>query len=404
MADQVNQNYNFREAITDPVFFIGRNDLIGQVQQFPSKVWIILGGRRIGKTSTLNAIQWKLLSSEPEKSRAFPVLINLQVERPESLNNLLYILIARLRESLECWNQSNGNSLRESYLSYLRQIASVEAIFNFFESINIQPENERSKGERYLSHDDFRLAFLKTLEELRNSDFWSICFLLDGADYIAHQKSWANDAWSYLRGLKDTETAIKPFLGLVLSGYRELKEYQQEVGSELLNIAETQWLYPLTELEVSELIYCRMEGIELVLTEQDICFIKEWAGNHPYLIQRILDVICNSYDEKTEISGNKIVDEEHLIETLLYHHAHDFSAWWNEGSITGGFGDNERLVYRALIELRKGTTANLAQKTQLSRMKVKVALDVLLGTGVISKINREYAIGSRLFEEWVTGV
>jgi hypothetical protein len=70
--------------------------------------------------------------------------------------------------------------------------------------------------------------------------------------------------------LKDTDTAIKPFLGLLLSGYRDLKEYQQRVGSPLLNIAKIEWLTPLSEEEIQKLIGDRTEQEQISLSEERI--------------------------------------------------------------------------------------------------------------------------------------
>ena len=133
--------------------------------------------------------------------------------------------------------------------------------------------------ERRLNNDSFRLAFLNTTEELRKLNFQGVCFLIDGAEFIVRQ-NWATDAWAYLRGLKDTDTAIKPLLGLVLSGYRDLKEYQQRVGSPLLNIAEIQWLAPLSDEDTKKLIGDRAEQEKISLTEEKITSIIEWSGCH----------------------------------------------------------------------------------------------------------------------------
>ncbi len=47
---------NFRLAISKPDYFFGRQELLANVMRSPFQVRIILGGRRLGKTSTLNAI------------------------------------------------------------------------------------------------------------------------------------------------------------------------------------------------------------------------------------------------------------------------------------------------------------------------------------------------------------
>lgn len=68
---------NYKTPITDPSYFVGRKTLLQTMERDPFNVWILLGGRRIGKTSTLNALRWSFLSLGP----AFPVFIDLQKQR-----------------------------------------------------------------------------------------------------------------------------------------------------------------------------------------------------------------------------------------------------------------------------------------------------------------------------------
>ena len=127
MADNLRERPfdNFKVAITDPVYFVGRDNLLEILRKSPFQVRVLLGGRRLGKTSTLRAIEWSMLDPNPYSNRpyrAFPVFISLQVEQPENLGHLRYILIARLREALERWKQVPGGTLREMY----RQFPSVK--------------------------------------------------------------------------------------------------------------------------------------------------------------------------------------------------------------------------------------------------------------------------------------
>jgi len=433
---------NFRVAITDPCDFFGRNDLLERVQRSPFQVHILLGGRRIGKTSILRAVEWsllnggqaahpvkhykqqgtarsleetrsgwvkqlfpsfsKLLSSQSklespvrEGRRAFPVFINLQVEQPKDLDCLRYLFIARLREAMARWRQVPGVALREMYRQFLTQIVGGEVTLSFLTALNVKLNVTNPDHEQRLTHNDFRKALLKTINELQDWHFEGVCFLLDGAEFIVNQ-AWANDAWSYLRGLKDTDIALKPFVGFFLSGYRSLKEYQQAVGSPLLNIAQVDWLTALTDAETRELIAQRSENEKLQLTEAQIKLVLEWAGCHPYLTQQLLNIFFE------DIRQGKSRSLESLTHELLRQLDHDFSAWWNDAQRPYSFGDAERAVYQALIEHRQGTAESLAQQARLSYGEVADSLDVLTGTGVILKTDDEqYAIGARIFEEWV---
>ncbi|MBW4561006.1 MAG: ATP-binding protein [Mojavia pulchra JT2-VF2] len=372
---------NYRVAITDPSHFFGRSELINTMLKSPFQVRILLGGRRLGKTSALRAVEWNLLNPKTNYSRhAFPVLINLQLEQPKDLDNLRYLLIARLREAIERWREVPLAEIRQMYRDFLSQIKGGEVTLSFLKQLDIKLNINNPDSERRLNNDSFRLAFLKTTEELRKLNFQGVCFLIDGAEFIVRQ-NWATDAWSYLRGLKDTDTAIKPCLGLLLSGYRDLKEYQQRVGSPLLNIAEIEWLAPLTEEETKQLISDRAEQEKISLSEDKITSVIEWSGCHPYLIQQALNLIFDSNHQQDSRAN--------LIDKLLQQHDKDFSAWWNAEHLSGSFGEDERKIYSALIEKRKATAKDLAQYTSFSRAKVIDALEVIAGTGIICQLDND---------------
>ena len=396
MESKLGERPNFKLAIDDPAYFIGRKSVLKEVCHSPREVRVLLGGRRIGKTSLLQAVQWSLLNPNTDKSsRAFPVLINLQVEQPKGLDNLRYLLVARLREALEKWQKIPGASLREMYRSYLRQVVDGEIGVKFLELIDVKIKVDNPDRERRLIHDDFRRATLQTIDDLKKKQFTGICFLFDRAEYMARQKDWATDAWSYFRGLKDTEPALKPFLGFILSGYRELKEYQQEVGSPLLNIADISWLGSLTGEEIKDMITCRQENEGIQLPEKGASIVMDWTGGHPYLAQQMLDLVFDKYGAEEKIHLDSLKSE------LLQSHEHDFSSWWNLDHEAGGLGENEQKIYQLLIQKRKGSITNLAKIVNLSPMKTRQSLDVLFGAGIVRKVSGTYEIGSSLFEDWV---
>ena len=370
---------NFRVAITDPAFFLGCSNILRLLRRTPFQVHVLLGGRRLGKTSTLRAIEWSLLDTNPtsgEPLRAFPVFISMQVEQPEGLDHLRYLLITRLRETMERWRQVPSGSLREKYLQFLKQVVSFEVSFNFLAQLNVKAGVHNPAVEQKLNHDDFRRALLKTIDELEDWQFEGVCFLIDETDFIVRQ-DWANDAWSYFRGLKDTDTALKPFFGFALAGYRDLKDYKQKVGSPLFDIAELEWLTLLTEVETQELVQRRAISEEISMPPNEFADIMSWAGCHPYLTQQMLNVIFDFYLARKPISFKSIVQH------LLHRHHHDFSAWWNADNKVDGFGNDERVVYRELMKHRTGTKESLAPSAYMSIGATEDALSILAGTGVI---------------------
>jgi hypothetical protein len=376
---------NYRLAISQPEHFFGHENFIQDVCRFPFQVRILLGSRRIGKTSVLNAIRWNLLSAkEDEPNRAFPVLFDLQQEQPENLDHLRYLLIARLEEAV---NGSQQNQDR-----FMRQLSGGS--INLF-GITLNVTNPTK--ERRLIHEDFRQDFLKIVKKLQEKRWLGVCFLLDGSDFIVN-KSWANDAWSYLRSLKETtNTAIEPFLGLLLSGYRDLRDYQQKVGSPLLGISELTWLSSLDEVEIKKLIAYRCNEEKISLSEAIAKGIIHWAGCHPYLTQQLLNTIFDNHRLEKPRTSKELI--HHLIR---HQHEADFSKFWDSTKASYGFGSAEQSVYLALIKQRQGTAETLAQHAQLSIGNTEDALKVMTGTGVIRQLDFEtYAIGAKLFEQWV---
>lgn len=392
---------NFRLAIAEPYHFFGRSDLLLAVMRSPFQVRILLGGRRLGKTSTLNAIRWNLLdSSHGESYCAFPVLLDLQKEQPQSLDNFRYLLIASFKEAITQYKR--GAELNRRQYNFLSKITEVEfgieeiKIFGFQIKLGTKLGVTNNNQKYCLSHDQFRERLLKLIRQVQRLNFGGVCFLLDSSEFIVRQ-DWANDTWSYLRGLKDTDVALKPFMGFLLSGYRDLKEYQQRVGSPLLNIAEIQWLCSLTEAETCSLIARRCDDEQISLTKLEVNEVIEWAGCHPYLTQQMLNAIFDNHRSNQPRSSKSLI--RYLIRQ---EHDKDFSAFWDGKKRSYGFGEKEQQIYLALMAKRKGTAETLAGQVQLALGEVEDALEVLTGTGVIHQLDDEcYTIGAKLFEQWV---
>lgn len=383
---------NYRTAITDPAEFFGREGWLGSMRRAPvRRVQILLGGRRFGKTSALRALEWSLLDRTTRPNdRPFPVFVDLASEQPKDFPNFLYILIDELRCAIERWRQSPWQGLRRSYNGFLRQIAGAEVTLAFLKLTISNPIHDRS-----LAQNDFKDALLATINELLGEGFSGVCFLLDEAEFIVRQ-AWANDAWSYLRSLKDNNPRIQPLLGFWVSGYRGVREYQQKLGSPLYNIADVDWLPPLspTEMEMLSRYRAKKEGHHLC--ESEIQLVMEWAGGHPFLAQQMLNTMLDN-----KRSGST-ADEARLISSFIYERDHDFSSWWNTDGKSDGFGDADRKVYVAIQQQRQDSTENLARRVSISVNQTKRALQLLAGTGVIQQVDVEnYKMGSRVFEQWV---
>src|SRR5262249_173010 len=160
--------------------------------------------------------------------RAFPVFLNLQREQPRSLGHLRYLLILRLRQAVARWEQARFPEPLQAYRAFLKYVADVKVAIDFMVKLEVRLNPQASPDEQTLGDEAFVLALVRTIEDLRTARFEGLCFLIDEAEYVISQP-WSDDAWSYFRSLKDTEPALKPFLGIVISGHRDLKQYRHRV-------------------------------------------------------------------------------------------------------------------------------------------------------------------------------
>ncbi len=380
---------NFRTSITNPKYYFGREELLFDIRIKPFQVLCLLGGRRIGKTSSLRRAEQNYLETQ-DKSAAFPVFISMQLEQPKSFNNLRYIMIDCLCRAIDRWENVKKTASSNLYDRFLKQISSAQVTLGFLKMDIINPDHNQS-----LDKDDFRSSLLASIKTLNKNHFDGIVFLLDEAEYVVRQP-WANNAWSYFRALKDNDDALRPILGIILSGYRDVKEYQQRVGSPLLNIANIKWIGPLSESACTSLINFRCMEEKLTLDETDVKRLITLSGGHPFLLQQCINLIADHYRD------NFIGFIKPLTRQLQKTHSKDFSVWWNIDGQSDGFGSRERDVYLRLFELRMADSEELSRKTTYSENDVDEALEILYGAGVILKGDEwTYHIGCQLFQEWV---
>jgi hypothetical protein len=199
--------------------------------------------------------------------------------------------------------------------------------------------------------------------------------------------------------LKDSNTGLRAFLGFLLAGYRDVKEYAQKVGSPLLPIADIEWLSALSIEKARELITFRASREKVSMNENDVSSVLDYSGCHPYLIQQILNCIFDAHQTSGSCSVDKHVRKILRIPEIDV----PFSSWWNMEGKSDGFGNDERSVYKTFIKKRECTVKEIATSANISEARAENALDVLAGTGVIHEVEEKWAykIGCLLFEKWV---
>jgi hypothetical protein len=378
---------NYKSAITDPDYFDGRQDLVRDILESPLDLRILMGGRRLGKTSALHALEWSMLNPGAGTFGAcFPVYINLKKERPLDLENLFYILIFRLRDAVVRWRRLGWQNLRDTYLEFLSQVAGAEAQLGPFLKLKV----ENPDSSRRLNKEVFERALWMAIEDLRERNRHGVCFLLDEGDYFV-SKAWADEAFSYLRALKDASDPMSPFIGLVLSGYRGVKNYKQRIGSALYNIGANVWLCTLSKSETLSIIGRRTSLEGRTLAEDEIQCVLKFGGGHPFLTQQTITYLI---DHPGQVDAG--------VSKLIGIHKQDFSDWWNSSGRPDGLNEADRSVYRALLKRNSATVTTIADATRLSEFEAFDCLEALAGTGVVQREDETtFRLGASLFSEWV---
>lgn len=396
MSDRPFDSYS--TSITDPSQFFGRSDWLEKAGANPFNVWVLLGGRRLGKTSALRALEYRLMS-RPSGAQAFPVFIPLELNQPRDLNHFRFVFRMGLRQAVDRWRGVDGTALATSsvaqarnwYQTFLSRISEVKVTLGFIQA-TMKPLPSPETDE--LSDVAFRETIRRSLDELRDLGYGGACFLLDEVEFVVRNQH-ANEIFSYLRGLKDS-SSLKSQLGLVLSGYRGVSEYEQKIGSKLLEIAKLVWLECLTEDETRKLAEFRMTAEDVPLDQSAMDFVLKCGGLHPFLTQQILNAVFDH--QRTEDRP----DPEALKWTLIEERQTAFGAWWNADGLTDGFREPEREVYLTIQATGQATVRELVERLGRKPLGIRNSLRLLSGTGVIRRKDADsYEIGSLLFSEWV---
>jgi hypothetical protein len=348
---------DFFSAIDDPQYFHGRRALLDVCRQTPWRIRVLLGGRRIGKTSFLNQFQCEVAKNSGI-ARLFTAYMNIGLGVPSGKLDLLNRLLSRL-------------------------------------SAEIRPPIDRSwsKPEPVQSVEEFESRLEGALKALRVHGFHGVCFAMDECETLVGQGWWTEDASQMLRF--EVESArFRKQLSFIFTGFHELRDHRQNVGSRLMEVAEPNWLAPLESSEVRALVHKRCGKKRM--SDQELAEIEEQAGGHPMLTQRL---VSSWLDSRAKSGAPSVRD---LAADLRVSLDQDLEAWWGRHGVNGGCKEPERRVYLALLSLEEASILDLAGRTSQSEYDCRRCLHALCGSGiVIASGLRSYRLGARIFADWV---
>jgi hypothetical protein len=277
----------------EPDMFFGRwknvDDLISDLCATPGDSCALIGGRRIGKTSLLEALVRSLESHSAAlvpATLAIPIFLDFTGEGIDSPLSFFRIVSDQMGSLL-----SSLLPLVPGSFDLLDGLAPAPA----FKSILVTCEREllAQRGQR------LRLVLL-----------------LDECEQIV-ERPWSPELYGALRYLLDgrtTRSAIK----VIMAGSHQFLTQVRQHGSPLRNILKYHMLRAIDVESSYELIDRPTSG---VLPREVVAEIIEQVGGHPFLTQYVMH---NLWQRGLDIATVESVGQ---IANMFSHERHDFQDW-----------------------------------------------------------------------------
>lgn len=362
---QVNP-FTYGNAISNPDRFVGRQREIEQIYsrlhnaEFESSA--IVGERRIGKTSLLKYLARRevtTLAGFPADRYVF-VYIDLQIIGPNKTPSDFWQRILRAIK----------RRIHDEELKELIDEVCREKIIDAF-----------ILDDLFTLVDDLGLH---------------IVLLLDEFERVTQNQAFDVDFFSGLRA-----TAIHHNLALIPSSRKELIELTHSKAvqdSPFFNIFSNVTLRPFSEGEVETLLETYLAGHAISFTPEEIGYIWEMAGPHPYFLQMICYLLYEAYEEnKSPQQRRRYVDEMFYAEVGAM-----FSVYWQHSSA------NQQILLvvmalRALARgaLKQGDTVEELKQFYHRAERTVLALDkrgLILDDDSLPKRYRPFSL---VFCDWV---
>lgn len=329
-----------------------RNELVHKLRDGQS--FGVTGGRRMGKTTLLRRIETdiSLLTKQWMQGGllVIPVYIDtLALPFPLSAESIFDIILRKLAQEL----RNVVDTTRTSSLTTPRPFHPFAA----------------ELAEMIHSVSNYRVQ---------------VVFLFDEVEPIL-ANDWGNSYFANWRAFLHNEPAISPFISAAFSGASEMIQLARDIGSPLGNV-----------LTWRELALFRLIDASLLINQPVHCFswhftatVFQETGGHPFLIQYIMNYVCNRDMAQAEKSLMQAVEEFFVFERSK------FERWWEHLPILS------KQLYSHLAQVRVPVRHHQLVQA-FSGQDVGGALGILCHTGVVSFIPvlDAYQVSGEMFNRW----
>ena len=328
--------YLNKGMITNPVEFYGREEEIENIYEriTTSQNTFIVGARGLGKSSLLSYLYHKKDKYLDHPERYIFLFIGIQRDNISTPQDFFTVLLRELGEK-------------------------AKDKMDFYEAISY--ENVR-----------------KAVSELDKAGCKLIMFI-DEFDIIADSNAFDETFYANLRALIHFNVAY------VIASVKRIREHGKIITSPFFNIFIETLLLPFSKKEAKELIKNLSTRQGVLLREEDLKFIFEVAGSHPFFIQIACSVVFNYKSKGKKLSKS---DYDKIREEIWDKSEFYFEDIWKDIS------KEEREV---LSKLARSKTINERSKHKLHDLEIK---------GYVIKreqgsLGTEYEIFSSIFKKFV---
>lgn len=311
----------------------------------------ITGGRRMGKTTLLRRIESELLKYSQRVKNGGLLVIPVYIET----------LMLSLPINSDKLYQEVAKSLN---IGLLKQSIDIPSLSQVVDS----------------------LTFKENLHEIITSvttHRLQIVFIFDEIELIS-KSEWGRSFFANWRSLLTNTPELQQYLSAVFSGADEMFKISRDVGSPLGNALNWQEL-ELLSLEDTSNLMC--EPVQYDWSKNFIEQVYDLTGGHPFLIQYLMQIICNSRED------NPFQSLENAKKHFLKNQRFQFQNWWDK------FDDSTRSLYSRLTEISPTFRKTIIAEFGLS---IDRSISILSHTGVVSFKWENGAISTAgsLFKDW----
>ena len=272
--------------ITDPKFFVGRKD-------------------------ELNVITTRMVSGQP-------VSINIVGKRRIGKSSLLYHFFQTYEQRVQ-----NSDRYIVIYVDLLDALCHNEVGFyqKIVQELLNRPKVKAQTGlTNVLNGRTFdRLTFSAAMKEWKRQGVLPVLCLDEFGSLLKHQTEFNNDFFDNLHSLMNNCVLM-----LVIASHETLDTYRQhhQLTSSFFNVGQVLRLGDLTEAEAKELVSlpARM-GVPAALSTDEQRLAKEWAENHPLLLQLACTFLWEARQQGQYISWAKqrFIQEARRVPKSRFH-------------------------------------------------------------------------------------